>query len=144
MDEAKQRVAIWEAAKPLNRFGVMKRGWWYRPKQCGYTGNESEAGRYTLEEAKRHESIHCEPDDVIVVEFSPPDYLNDLNAMAEAEKVLTHVQCIAYHECLNQIQATDTQERNGEIEYQAQDFWFHATAPQRAEAFLRTLNLWES
>lgn len=116
MDEKKQRMAIAESAL------------WIKPdKQISYTHPE---WWWMQPDGRQMNWV--------------PDYLNDLNAMAEAEKVLTHAQCIAYHECLNHIQATDTQERDGVIEYQAQDFWFHATAPQRAEAFLRTLNLWES
>lgn len=62
-----------------------------------------------------------------------PDYLNSLDAMHEAEKVLLKMpeKRITYaHRLMN---AT----RNS---------WaaFHATAPQRAEAFLRTLNLWKA
>jgi hypothetical protein len=63
-----------------------------------------------------------------------PDYLNDLNAMHEAEKIL------------NQQQARDYAEHLG---HSAQDgtwagchIWYQSAA-QRAEAFLRTLNLWE-
>ena len=61
-----------------------------------------------------------------------PDYLNDLNAMHDAEKVLLsehrrkYLQIIAgitlASDCLDQA--------------------VFATAAQRAEAFLRTLNLW--
>lgn len=62
-----------------------------------------------------------------------PDYLNDLNAMHEAEKVLLD---------------------NGAINSQRRQYdgWLwgitagrtiSATAAQRAEAFLRTLNLWK-
>lgn len=61
----------------------------------------------------------------------------------EAEKVLTHDQCTSYHETLDMLHASDTTERNGEQDYPAQDFWFHATAAQRTEAILRTLNLWD-
>ena len=59
-----------------------------------------------------------------------PRYLKDLNAMHEAEKVLTPKQRCDYMDFL------DPQEQNG---------WdvCHATASQRAEAFLRTLNLWK-
>jgi hypothetical protein len=64
-----------------------------------------------------------------------PDYLTDLNAMREAEKVLTPIQqgtfcCHLY---------------GGRQEIDLDDMWVcaHATAAQRAEAFLRTLNLWD-
>lgn len=59
-----------------------------------------------------------------------PDYLNDLNAMHEAERVLDieDGQWIIYSEHLERM--TD-------------DCGFHATAAQRAEAFGLTLGLWE-
>ena len=65
-----------------------------------------------------------------------PDYLRDLNAMHEAEKVLTPIQCNDYDtrivHALRQAEA-----------FPAANKWkFHAIAAQRAEAFLRTLGLW--
>jgi hypothetical protein len=58
-----------------------------------------------------------------------PDYLNDLNAMHEAEKVLTKEQAEKYVTilCL-QVQPTPQ--------------LYHATAAQRAEAFLKTIGKW--
>ena len=59
-----------------------------------------------------------------------PDYLNDLNAMYEAEKVLVNIQWGAYGEHLRRLCDKTTS-------------WpYHATASQKAEAFLKTLNLW--
>jgi len=58
-----------------------------------------------------------------------PDYLNDLNAMHEAEKSLTEEQLELYTYWLSHSCGLGTYTR--------------ATAAQRAEAFLRTLNLWE-
>ena len=57
-----------------------------------------------------------------------PDYLNDLNAMHDAEEMLTNEQRISYVSFI--ADSTDC------------DFLF-ATAPQRAEAFLKTLGLWK-
>lgn len=62
-----------------------------------------------------------------------PDYLNDLNAMHEAEKVLISDQRPIYAKTLHQICF-------GESIFQPP---WHATAAQRAEAFLKTLNLWK-
>jgi len=63
-----------------------------------------------------------------------PNYLNDLNAMHEAEKVLwnTHQQMgiSVYYHTLNMACANNPA------------LAVSATAAQRAEAFLRTLNLW--
>ena len=60
-----------------------------------------------------------------------PDYLNDLNAMHEAEQVLTKEQQREYVRALYQLTKSDFENHC-------------ATAAQRAEAFLRTLNLWKS
>jgi hypothetical protein len=59
--------------------------------------------------------------------LEPPDYCNDLNAMHEAEKVLTFKDWEFYCD-----------ELGGSFQGCA-----HATARQRAEAFLRTLGKWE-
>lgn len=59
-----------------------------------------------------------------------PNYCNDLNAMHEAEKVLTFKQIAVYCDLLTP------------PEYGV--WWkIHTTARQRAEAFLRTLGKWE-
>ena len=58
-----------------------------------------------------------------------PDFSGDLNEMHEAEKVLLAIQWYDYASRLNE------------------DCWhwalIHATARQRAEAFLRTIGKWE-
>jgi hypothetical protein len=59
-----------------------------------------------------------------------PDYLNDLNAMHEAEKVIPHDKGAEYARNLLKI-----------VPY---GDWMHTTtAAKRAEAFLKTMNLWE-
>ena len=66
------------------------------------------------------------PDQLIVI----PNYLNDLNAMHEAEKGLTNEQLEVYCNILHK--------PNHGV------YWaIHATASQRAEAFLRTIGKWE-
>ena len=57
-----------------------------------------------------------------------PDYLNDLNAMHEAEKLLTAEQWVSYWSFLEPIACRPN---NTSI--------LHATAAQRAEAFFRTV-----
>jgi len=68
----------------------------------------------------------------------PPDYLNDLTAMHEAEKVLTVEQRIIYAKQLGVVLS------GGSIGRAIPDWWFihEATASNRAEAFLKTLGLW--
>lgn len=63
----------------------------------------------------------------------PPDYPNDLNAMHEAEKVLTDTQLRQFDKWLNSRKFTTALET----------YSWHATPYQRAEAFLRTLNKYE-
>ena len=60
-----------------------------------------------------------------------PDYINDLNAMHEAENVLTNEQWWLFVEFLTEI-------RGGGV-----SLCISATAAQRAEAFLKALNLWK-
>jgi hypothetical protein len=59
-----------------------------------------------------------------------PNYLNDLNAMHDAEEVLTNEQLEVYCNILHK--------PNHGV------YWaIHAIASQRAEAFLRTIGKWE-
>ena len=70
----------------------------------------------------------------------PPDYLNDLNAMHEAEKSLNSSQQQQYLDQLDEhgVPLMGVGEINNTSE-----FWLvHATAAQRAEAFLRTIGKW--
>lgn len=62
-----------------------------------------------------------------------PNYCNDLNAMHETEKFLTNDQWLDYDLELMVITNCDDIVQKKRIS---------ATAKQRAEAFLRTLNLW--
>ncbi len=68
-----------------------------------------------------------------------PDYLNDLNAIHEAEKVLTIAQRIQYKQQIGVVMS------GGSVGRAIPDWWLiHEASPaQRAEAFLRTLNLWK-
>jgi cell division septum initiation protein DivIVA len=73
-----------------------------------------------------------------------PDYLNDLNAMHEAEKVLKWEQRKQYHDLLADITGfsyceADTQEETY-LDWNCRIC--HATAEQRAEALLKTMGLW--
>jgi len=79
-----------------------------------------------------------------------PDYLNDLNAMHEAEKSLNLDQKRKHAWILTQLLNNFTVWLPDEYEsLSCWDMSLHdisaclaATAAQRAEAFLRTLNLW--
>lgn len=68
-----------------------------------------------------------------------PDFLHDLNAMHEAEKVLTDEQDLEYSEALEQVVKGRFATANSEDMRRLRS----ATAFQRAEAFLRTIGKWE-
>jgi len=69
---------------------------------------------------------------------SIPDYLNDLNAMHDAEKTLSEKRIRSYAFTLAQVLDTSPT-----VDLDDQFLNIHATAAQRAEAFLRTINKWE-
>ena len=60
-----------------------------------------------------------------------PDYCTDLNAMHEAEKTLSEANMFVMANYIERFVS-----RHGQ-------HYFHATARQRAEAFLRTLGKWD-
>ena len=69
-----------------------------------------------------------------------PDYLNDLNAMHEAEKVLTKANWGGYAAELYRITDAHNHGISPNHHWLAVAF---STAAQRAEAFLRTIGKWE-
>ncbi len=87
--------------------------------------------------------LHISPDGS-ETGLEPPDYLNDLNAMHEAEKTLTASQEIGYRSQLQTVFA-DASGYSKELFgwYTATQKAYMATAAQRAEAFLKTLWLWK-
>jgi len=87
-------------------------------KACGW--GESAFGKW-----HRHGVILPDP-------MNPPDYLNDLNAMHEAEEVLTDLNL--YRKFLYLVVLEDPSNTSNEPAW--------ATAAQRAEAFLRTIGVW--
>jgi hypothetical protein len=103
---------------------------------CGFIGEFSK--RWILE-------IGMEGEDKFVfaatrnhLDEEVPDYLNDLNAMHEAEKVLTPDRQ-EYFVCV-----LDRMLHGGRASDLSEQFLsLHATAAQRAEAFLRTIGKWE-
>ena len=71
---------------------------------------------------------------------SLPDYLHDLNAMHDAEKVLTHDQMIDYSRHVGKLVTTHLPaSRAAWMDFRL----INATAAQRAEAFLRTIGKWK-
>lgn len=70
-----------------------------------------------------------------------PDYLNDLNAIHKAIRILTDAQRIIFRTHLTKVWTWNYNSRCGH--FPNHDDSCNATAEQRAEAFLRTLDLWE-
>lgn len=72
-------------------------------------------------------------------ETKMPDYFNDLNAMHEAEKVLSNEQWADYIMAFGKIFAQDVSTHYWSLARSL----IRATAAQRAEAFGRVKGLWE-
>lgn len=118
-------------------------------KACGvqtiaYTFYYSSHGgrdRWHIEETKSEAEFYRDlmhGDDLIeVLHPRVPDYLDDLNAMHEAEAMIPAEKWLEFDRHVSNTSPT---------EYQTNwiNRMYRATASQRAEAFLRTLNLWKS
>lgn len=70
-----------------------------------------------------------------------PDYLNDLNAMHEAVSIFDYDQADEFEDHLCDICKRSNDKKDNPAPWRFAVI--NATAAQRAEAFLRTLNLWE-
>ena len=70
-----------------------------------------------------------------------PDYLNDLNAMHEAVRKLTDSQRTEFRQNLTKVWTARYNATRGL--FPNHDDSVNAPAKQRAEAFLRALNLWK-
>jgi hypothetical protein len=108
MNKEQQRIAIAEA--------------------CGWTAEQDSNGYWRAVDPKHGNAVELWLSERSVWSVGIPDYLNDLNAMHEAEKVLTTNQFDEYCYRLDTV---------GGMRHCA-----HATAAQRAEAFLRAINKW--
>jgi hypothetical protein len=75
----------------------------------------------------------------------PPNYIGDLNACHEMEQVLTYEQKEQFVFWMNHIHpSADIHHSDDQWDFRLEVFSLvHSPASQRAEAFLRTLGLWE-
>jgi hypothetical protein len=89
---------------------------------CGWKYVPEDIPEYPWQDREGEASRHC------------PDYLNDLNAMHEAEKTLNQNLAAEYARML-----TSTAWQSEQPTFAPMT----ATAAQRAESFLRTINKWE-
>ena len=131
MNPEQQRIAIaeacgWKARHDANKCdGVTI----FRCGSCGEIGHSNCYGN-----GQGAISFSCS-ENPCCNEAAPPDYLNDLNAMHDAEKVLTVDQLIEQAEWLGA--------SSNEMPIKSWVVLLRATASQRAEAFLRTIGKWE-
>lgn len=98
---------------------------------CGWTYLKTELGTYWWND-ELNKTLPPDDDG-----FRPcPDYLNDLNAMHEAETVMTDQQRTSYLDKLYEVCNPHSM---------LNDDWnlTCATACQRAEAFIRTIGKWK-
>lgn len=106
---------------------------------------DKEKQRIKIAEACGWKDIFIENQELVLGKHEPesmgrdyldvPDYLNDLNAMHKAEKILKGKRLFFQYSLA--LSALPQFQGNNHLNT------FHATAEQRAEAFLKTLNLWE-
>jgi hypothetical protein len=129
MSEEEQRIAIAKAC-----------GWkMYEPTDQNVAGGRAKYKHW------------IDPDDYFGKWDSlpyPPDYLNNLNAMHDAVMSLSEEQRSKFRKELQYLIAPDTRPNNKVsgikvMGVESYDKWFHATAPQRAEAFLKTIGKWK-
>ena len=88
----------------------------------------------------QHEAVWSHKGSKIYTAGNLPNYLADLNAMHEAEKVLTYEQA---EEFVEQLYLADQKNNLAENPPPWRFNVASATAAQRAEAFLRTIGKWE-
>lgn len=122
MNQEKQRIAIAEA--------------------CGWTNIRivSDGTNPNIHPSSRPKHLRGTPPPpkTYAYQITPPDYLNDLNAMNEAEMTIDSYKRMDFRDYL-----VDMIQNDGFTEDDAHGECVHATAAQRAEAFLRTIGKWE-
>ena len=112
-------------------------GWDYDPEEAHEWGSR---GQWVRQPEKKHERRRLFSKSCI------PDYLNDLNAMHEAEKVLNEKQLYCYGNKLDDLTRREEVMEMSYVNGPKAGMYpelFRATAAQRAEAFLRTIGKWE-
>lgn len=119
-----------------NLWLVKKRGLYYRPHSAGYTGNIAEAGRYSTEEARRHEYKRpwASPEWVTIEPAPPLDYFGSLDAMHKAIQGLTYEQAERFDIELLEICRHENKGQDNPLPLRFAVS--NATPPQRAQALI--------
>lgn len=122
-----QRIAIAEACG-LN------------PQDLPFVPAKANLHGYFTPEAS--EELHRAYPNCVAVKIIP-DYLNDLNAMHEAEGTLSPTLIETYHTWVNFVVVRDSPNVEPQhLPFTLARYRWHATAAQRAEAFLKCLGKW--
>jgi hypothetical protein len=112
---------------------------------CGWTAEQDSNGYWRAVSHKHGNAVELWLSERSVWSFGIPDYLNDLNAMHEAEKVLTYEQkrrFVFWLDYLNPSADIHSCDRKNDMRLEVFGL-IHATAAKKDEAFLRTLGLWQ-
>ncbi len=139
MTEHEQRVAIAEWAGVAPRLAE----WWVHSESQKSICMTGTTQKECLEWHNRlpPESPYRKGDWEVIPNYVYPDYVNDLNAIHEAEqKAINKGKETAYLNHLGDVCRPDGAEADGIDDLINA---VRATAAQRAEALLRTLNLWK-
>ena len=126
-----------------DKVGLKKRGLWYRPGACGYTNCECEAGRFTLEEAKKREYLLYEP--VTIHRFKTPNYAESLDACRAFESTLDITESTEYAVQLRRIVTRNTEDADKHPDtLRIPDGRYYCATPiERCEAWLSLEGQWE-
>ncbi len=131
MTSTAQSAALAKHLRLDRQFVLMKRSYYYRVNAQGYTDQLSEAWKVSEAVAKEHVYPHDEP---VTMRPAPlPDWAGDLNAIQAVWLGLPwDKQCAA---ALKLHEVCGSNQLNHVVA---------ASAAERLEAILRTLNLWDS
>lgn len=118
-------------------------------KVCGWKQTQVPDGlSFSEPKVPKFRIMWVKDENLITQTIKLPDYLNDLNAMHEAEKCLFQSKPGYYNRSyffalVNIIYNFDPSETGWDGDARVCCKVTHSSASQRAEGFLRTLNLWE-
>lgn len=125
MTPFRQRIAITE------KLGTHHVEWTNDGKNVFLTDRNGREGEFVVDQFSSTYDVHF---------IHMPDYPNDLNAMHQAEKALTFDELSTYRSLLADSHAGP---RGSGEWYEGYDCAIHATAAQRAAAFVKTIGKWQ-
>ncbi len=136
MTPAAQQAALAKHLGLDQMFVLKKRGYYYRVNAAGYTSDLRDAWKVTEAVAKKHAYPYDEP---VTMHPAPlPDWAGDLNAIAAVEDTLCAGDAGVVFEYRYETEIIHAINRAGKMRMR-----IRATAPQRLEALLRALYLWD-